>query len=290
MIDIPSKANRSLPFVKDGLKLLAIKHRKQRDPRTVDHYLACLPEINCEFTADVALYLPHPPIGHARMPHQHARGQDCIQIAHSLFLTKKEAAVMGQESNFAALIGSRICHDLISPIGAINNGLELIEMSRPSLSPEMALISESVTNASARIRFFRIAFGAASDQVVGCMEISSILKDIYSPSRLSVAWAPLDGQPRHLVRLAFLALMCMETAMPYGGWIEVAREDDDVVLTGRADKYNVDEALWTPLTQGRSADNLRPAHVQFGMLPVIAADGERALVVNTSDTPITIRF
>lgn len=61
---------------------------------------------------------------------------------------------MGQDLNYAALIGSRICHDLISPIGAINNGLELIEMSAPSLGPEMALISDSVTSASARIRFF----------------------------------------------------------------------------------------------------------------------------------------
>ena len=72
---------------------------------------------------------------------------------------------MGQNKlNIAALIGSRICHDLISPIGAINNGLELLEMTGTSSGPEMELISESVGNASARIRFFRIAYGAASDQ------------------------------------------------------------------------------------------------------------------------------
>ena len=68
---------------------------------------------------------------------------------------------MGQETTFATLIGSRICHDLISPIGAINNGIELIEMGSTASTPEMTLISESVVNASARIRYFRIAFGAA---------------------------------------------------------------------------------------------------------------------------------
>ncbi|MEO0403208.1 MAG: histidine phosphotransferase, partial [Pseudomonadota bacterium] len=69
---------------------------------------------------------------------------------------------MGQTNvNLAALIGSRICHDLISPIGAINNGLELLGMSDQRDGPEIDLISESVENASARIRFFRIAYGAA---------------------------------------------------------------------------------------------------------------------------------
>lgn len=63
---------------------------------------------------------------------------------------------MGQSNiNLAALIGSRICHDLISPIGAINNGLELLGMSDTPEGPELELISESVGNASARIRFFR---------------------------------------------------------------------------------------------------------------------------------------
>ena len=196
---------------------------------------------------------------------------------------------MGHETDFAALIGSRICHDLISPIGAINNGLELIEMSRPSISPEMALISESVTNASARIRFFRIAFGAASDQVVGRPEITAILADIYGPSRLTVSWTPLEGQPRHLVRLTFLALMYMETAMPYGGRIEVSEDEGQITLVGHADKYNFDETLWLPLAAGTPTGDLRPAQVQLGLLPVIARDEGRQLVVDTTP-PVTIRF
>lgn len=80
--------------------------------------------------------------------------------------------------NLAALIGSRICHDLISPIGAINNGLELLGMTAPTEGPEFELISQSVGNASARIRFFRIAYGAASVQLVGRAEIVSILADV----------------------------------------------------------------------------------------------------------------
>ena len=147
---------------------------------------------------------------------------------------------MGKDTNFAALIGSRICHDLISPIGAINNGIELLEMSNTSTSPEMELISESVQSASARIRFFRIAFGAAGEQTVGRPEIISILKDVYNGPRLSVAWGPLDGMMRGDLRLGFLALLCLETGMPFGGRIEVMQNGDRLVLTGHADKFNFD--------------------------------------------------
>lgn len=197
---------------------------------------------------------------------------------------------MAQETDFSALIGSRICHDLISPVGAINNGIELIQMTTPSLGPEMALISESVTNASARIRFFRIAFGAAGEQLVGRQEVMSILKDVYADTRLTVTWGPVDGQSRKKVRLTFLALMCLETGMPYGGRIEVAQDGDQIVVTGHADKFKVDEKLWDMLTGNLGNEYLRPAQVQFGLLPTMAAQDSFALDLDISADRITLQF
>lgn len=66
---------------------------------------------------------------------------------------------MPNTPDIAALVSARICHDLISPIGAIGNGVELLMLDKAAASPEMDLISESVTQASARIRFFRLAYG-----------------------------------------------------------------------------------------------------------------------------------
>jgi len=90
-------------------------------------------------------------------------------------------------SDLTSLIGSRICHDLISPLGAISNGVELLSMNGAPIGPEMSLISESVENANARIRFFRIAFGSANEtQDVGQKEIQSILHDMSRGGRLSI--------------------------------------------------------------------------------------------------------
>lgn len=198
---------------------------------------------------------------------------------------------MGQSHiNLGALIGSRICHDLISPIGAINNGLELLGMSGGAPGPEMDLIQQSVGNASARIRYFRVAFGAAGEQVMGRAEVVSILRDVMEGGRLDVAWGPMDAQPRQSVRLAFLALLCVESAMPYGGRVEISQDDGQWLLHGHADKLNIDETIWAVLaTQDPPAD-LRPAQVQFALLPLIAADSGRRIITDIRETDIRLRF
>ena len=193
-------------------------------------------------------------------------------------------------ADLAALIGSRICHDLISPIGAINNGLELLNMAGTAEGPEMDLIGESVGNASARIRFFRISFGAAGDQMVGQSEIQSILRDLYHSSRLEVVWHPTDPQPRCAVRLAFLALLCLETGMPYGGKIDVREKAGKWCLHGEADKLNVNEELWAVLAQVCPNQLLQPSQVQFALLPTVAADDGRKITSQASQTTVEISF
>lgn len=193
-------------------------------------------------------------------------------------------------AELATLIGSRICHDLISPIGAINNGLELLQMSGAAEGPEMDLIGQSVGNASARIRFFRIAFGAAGDQMVGQPEIASILRDLYRDSRLEILWQSPDPQPRSAVRLSFLGLLCLETAMPYGGQVIVTETDGRWLLRGEADKLNVDAQLWAVLAQAGGTPQLQPSQVQFALLPMIAADDGRQVISHAQETTVDISF
>ncbi|MBQ0804437.1 MULTISPECIES: histidine phosphotransferase family protein [unclassified Sulfitobacter] len=194
------------------------------------------------------------------------------------------------EIEFAALIGSRICHDLISPIGAVNNGLELLSMTGVSPSPELALIGDSVDSASARIRFFRVAFGAAANQMLGAGEINAILRDYYRGSRWSVEWAPVDPQKRIDVRMCFLALLCLETGMPYGGSIRVETSGDRWVLRGQTEKLNIDPDLWAVLATPTCSIKLCPAQVQFGLLPVLARDAGQQITSNISQTEITLSF
>ncbi|WP_209503943.1 MULTISPECIES: histidine phosphotransferase family protein [unclassified Ruegeria] len=196
------------------------------------------------------------------------------------------------ESNFnlAELIGSRICHDLISPIGAITNGLELLDMVGAVQGPELELISGSVGSAGARIRFFRVAFGSASDQPLGRTEVTELLKDIERAGRIQVNWNLSGPVPRNQVKLAFLALMCCESAMPLGGAVEIVNQGNNWIVTGVADRLNVDGDLWKNVVTGRFPTKITPAHVQFALLPETAAAMGRRIAVETSATRVSLRF
>ncbi|MEP2031053.1 MAG: histidine phosphotransferase family protein [Paracoccaceae bacterium] len=192
--------------------------------------------------------------------------------------------------NLSALIGSRICHDLISPIGAINNGLELLGMTAKQASPEMALISESVENATARIRFFRVAYGATGNQLMGRPEVVSVLKDLAKGSRLTYDWIPQDPMPRAQVRLVFLGLQCVETAMPFGGNVTMRVENDRWHLQATAEKLNLEEDLWNNIEGAANNAPVSPAQVQFALLPLLTAEMGRKLSIEVTETTIELQF
>ncbi|UWR34977.1 histidine phosphotransferase [Sulfitobacter sp. W027] len=200
---------------------------------------------------------------------------------------------MGQINlDLPALIGSRICHDLISPIGAINNGLELLNMAGTGAAPgpELELIGQSVESASARIRFFRIAFGAAGEQTMGQGEVTSILRDLYAGSRVEIDWQITTPQSRNCVRMAFLALLCMETALHHGGRITVAEEAGHWRLQAEADKIAVEAELWALLSQPDQDKPLQPAQVQFALLPILAQVQGKEITLDRSETELTLSF
>ncbi len=191
--------------------------------------------------------------------------------------------------NYATLVASRICHDLISPVGAISNGLELISLSGMDVSAELALINDSVENANARIRFFRVAFGHASaEQTMSKAQVMSILNDISRASRVTYMWHEEQSMPRREVRLALLAILCVECALPYGGRIDVTKKEDRWEISGANDRLNFDSELWDSLTSPAPETEHSPAHIQFAMLPEIASEMLKTITCVADEKRITL--
>ena len=120
-------------------------------------------------------------------------------------------------ANLASLVAARLCHDLVSPLGAIGNGVELLEMSGdyPGLanSPELTLIGESVRAARSSVRYYRMAFGhAPADQRVAVAEITQLAQDYARNARLTVEVEGGGDASRIEARMLLLALMCMDSA------------------------------------------------------------------------------
>lgn len=193
------------------------------------------------------------------------------------------------EADLVALVGSRLCHDLISPLGAIGNGVELLTMSGMGRSPEVQLIAESVAAANARIKFFRIAFGQASaEQRLGAPEITAVMAEMSRGGRLQYRWEASGDQPRRLVKLVFLALLCLEPALPWGGEIWITEVDGSWLLRATAKRTKPDPDLWSRFDGVPGP--VSPAQVQFALLPREVAALGRRLVWEIGETGAEIRF
>lgn len=190
----------------------------------------------------------------------------------------------------AALLASRICHDLISPLGAINNGLELLAMSGLADTPELKLIEESIQSANARIKFFRVALGAASgSQIIARAEIIKLLAESYGGKRIRTRWDAASDPTRTEAKIGFLAIMCMETALPSGGEIIVSLEHGSWSVNAYGPKIRYEAPLWG-LVAGKPYEDLTSGMVQFALLgDVMGAIGKEPQIGH-SDSAVSLKF
>ncbi|MFQ5438061.1 MAG: histidine phosphotransferase family protein [Paracoccaceae bacterium] len=190
-----------------------------------------------------------------------------------------------------ALIGSRICHDLIGPLGAVGNGLELLVMSGIEPSPELSLIGESIETANAKIRFFRVAYGnAPAGSTIAQPEIRSVLDGYFAHSRLELVWHPSREVARREAKLLFLALQCIENALPHGGHIDVHHTGDGWELLADGEKRRAEPHLWELLDGQRIEQHVSASQVQFALLAALTRRRNPALRVDIAKTRLRIRL
>ena len=193
--------------------------------------------------------------------------------------------------NLTSLVASRICHDLINPIGAIGNGVELLSLSGQQ-SEEVDLIAGSVSQAGGRIRLFRLAFGAAGKgQNIAASEIKSMLKDVSASGRTKFHWEVDEPAPRDEVQAALLVAICIDTALVAGGTVAIARDDSSWTITGAGRLIKRDPALWG-LRDGTTGDAgaVTAASVQFLLLPGALNELGRTLDVTLGEAELRVRF
>lgn len=131
--------------------------------------------------------------------------------------------------DLAALLCSRVCHDIISPVGAINNGLELLEEGGAD-EDAMRLIKTSARNASARLQFARIAFGAAGSagMQIDTGDAESVAQAFFANEKPELEWKGTRALlPKNKVKLLLNLLMIANVAIPRGGKLTVELHDVD---------------------------------------------------------------
>ncbi|MBL4627665.1 MAG: histidine phosphotransferase [Roseicyclus sp.] len=173
-------------------------------------------------------------------------------------------------TNLADLVASRLCHDLVNPLGAIGNGVELLEMTGKGDGPEMELIRDAVRAAEARIRLFRLAFGGAGPgQSTSLREAKMVVEGYFHQSRVTPVWTATSDQSRQETKMALLMLLCAEVALPMGGTLSIGPDSaGHWQMEATGPRLNVDEEVWDLLRFGNPVAGrvLRPSDAHFPML------------------------
>src|SRR4051812_28323167 len=131
----------------------------------------------------------------------------------------------------AALLCSRVCHDLISPVGAIVNGLEVLDDNPKPDDREFALdlIRKSAKTASARLQFCRLAFGAAGSAgaQIDLGDAHNMARGHFEDDRTKIAWNPPRAfLPKNRVKLLLNMMVIAQQTIPRGGVLTVDQTGD----------------------------------------------------------------
>ncbi|WP_339861590.1 histidine phosphotransferase family protein [Thalassospira alkalitolerans] len=187
------------------------------------------------------------------------------------------------------LISSRICHDLVGPVGAVNAGAELMGEAGVADDEALALMRKSGLEAARRLQLFRLAFGRAGNSVDSRSMRDAAAQSFDAEGKVALKWNDVSIDPAH-GRLVLNMVMLAREALPFGGEINVVCESNgriSVNASGKRAAFRPEienvmknevppEALDPRTVHGFFLRNL--AHRTGGTLSVLQDDGNIALI------------
>ena len=170
--------------------------------------------------------------------------------------------------DLAALLCSRVCHDIISPVGAIANGLEL--MDDPDVDADMKataldMVRNSAKTATAKLKFCRIAFGASGSAgaQIDMGEAGEMAKAFVGEEKIKLDWqAPRENRPKAEVKLILNMMMLAMAGIPRGGVVTVTVDGRNFAVKAQGERAKVPQAMADVLTGAVAAETLDARMVQ----------------------------
>ncbi|WP_298813457.1 histidine phosphotransferase family protein [uncultured Sphingomonas sp.] len=195
--------------------------------------------------------------------------------------------------DFASLLCSRLCHDLLSPVGALNNGLELLaDETDPAMRARcMDLLSESARVSANKLKFFRLAFGAAGGfgERVDTREAQAAIEGLLGDNkRLTLDWVVERADlTKSAIKVLLNLSMIAGDALLRGGRLTIGAEDSDglteIVLRAEGPRVVLDPVLRATLVDGAADDAVTPRAAAAYMVHAIASEAGGSLVVSEGE-------
>ncbi len=150
--------------------------------------------------------------------------------------------------DLAALACSRVCHDVISPVGAIINGLEVLDEEKDDEMRQVALdlIKKSAATASARLQFCRLAYGAAGSAgaAIDTGDAEAVTRGLIGDGRTRLVWnGARQLAPKNKVKLLLNLCAIAFSAIPRGGVVTVDLSEEGQDMEARVEAKGVNARL-----------------------------------------------
>lgn len=167
----------------------------------------------------------------------------------------------------ASLLCSRLCHDLLSPVGALNNGIELMADEQ---DPEMRercleLLAESARASAAKLKFFRLAFGAGGGfgEEIDTREARQALEGLFGgEKKVELGWlVSADKLPKEAIKVLLNLALVAGDALVRGGRLDIGAErganGTEIVIRAEGPRLLLDPNLRATLERG-AAGTIEP--------------------------------
>jgi histidine phosphotransferase ChpT len=188
------------------------------------------------------------------------------------------------------LLCSRICHDLISPVTAINNGMELLDDDPGDMLEDIRdLLMNSASEGAGKLQYFRLAYGLGGDPdgEIGIGSAADLTVRLEKHEKSSITW-PADRErmlPRLVIKSAMNMVLMGIEALPRGGEITVSFDNGGIQVVAVGQGARVEEESQKTLAEGTSVDSVTPRSIQtfFTGHVVAAAGGEIRIDASETD-------
>lgn len=200
--------------------------------------------------------------------------------------------------DFASLLCSRLCHDLLSPVGALNNGLELLaDETDPAMRERvLELLTASATASASKLKFFRLAFGAAGGfgETVDTREARLAVEGLFADNRkLELGWMVDEGAlPKPVIKVLLNLALIAGDALVRGGKLDIGVEQNnaqiEIVLRGEGPRVILDEELRIALTGAAPDATITPRAAAAYLAHELVRQGGGAIRVDEPEDGVLL--
>jgi histidine phosphotransferase ChpT len=201
----------------------------------------------------------------------------------------------------AALMSSKLCHDVIGPVGAVSNGIELLqdEGSEDMREQALELVSQSASEASARLQFYRLAFGLAGGMgpEISLREARNLSRGYMSFGKTDFNWPDeaggVENLPKDVVKILCNLVVLAGGALPRGGTLDidgtVSGSDWSFTYTAKGPRAGLREDVTAALLNGYDEEALTAQNVgTYYVIALVENTGSKLEILRMDEEEVVL--